>query len=226
MLAKLPKLLRSTGAPDQAELSRRLDEWASAAQHLLAGLRAGVAGLESRLTALAADVGEGGGATGAFAAPSPLAIGGANAEGTSEDLVRADHAHGMPDFGSGAGDVCEGGDARVRDDRGGAGLGDLLPAVEVFNQDIPPATAGSLDDEFTGSYSGWSEWRPGTVYADTITATSRSFEIEFTSSGTNILGLYKTAPAGSDYSIYAKVSVNSPSAGAQPVWVGLLLGEG
>src|SRR3972149_8328246 len=205
MLAKLPKLLRSTGAPDQAELSRRLDEWASAAQHLLAGLRAGVAGLESRLTALAADVGEGGGATGAFAAPSPLAIGGANAGGTSEDLVRADHAHGMPDFGTGAGDVCEGDDARLSDDRVAAGLrtastvvgvssstapsadqvlvatsstaaewaglGDLLPAVEVFNQDIPPATAGSLDDEFTGSYSGWSEWRPGAVFSDTITTT-------------------------------------------------------
>lgn len=46
-------------------------------------------------------------------APSTLAAGGSNTEGSSSSLARADHVHALPAYGTGSGTICQGNDTRL-----------------------------------------------------------------------------------------------------------------
>lgn len=45
--------------------------------------------------------------------PSDLTVGSSSQEGTATSLALSDHEHGLPPFGSGSGEFCEGNDARL-----------------------------------------------------------------------------------------------------------------
>lgn len=136
-LPRLPKLLQSSGAGSTPELTRRVDEWARSSQLLLAALRSGHGDLDARLRAVEAASGEGGSGSVAFGSPVGITIGGSNADGTSEDAARADHEHAIADFGTGSGDICEGDDARLSDDRTANAIRTATTVVSVSSAAAP-----------------------------------------------------------------------------------------
>jgi len=76
----------------------------------------------------------------------------------------------------------------------------------------PPATANALDDEFTGSLTGWSTWNPGSVTFSAQTKTDQQMLVLdcATVPGDRLVGIYKSAPTnpGRDYTyaFWSKVS--------------------
>ena len=76
----------------------------------------------------------------------------------------------------------------------------------------PPGTANALDDEFSGSLSGWSTWNAGSVTFSATTDTSREMLVLecATVPGDRLVGVYKAAPTASSgdyaYAFWSKVS--------------------
>lgn len=76
----------------------------------------------------------------------------------------------------------------------------------------PPSSANALDDEFSGSLSGWSTWNAGSVTFSAVTDTSKNIAILecATVPGDRLVGIYKAAPTnpGSnyEYAFWSKVS--------------------
>ena len=94
----------------------------------------------------------------------------------------------------------------------------------------PPGTANALDDEFTGSLSGWSTWNAGSVTFSATTQTAQQMLVLdcATVPGDRLVGIYKSAPTnpGSDYTyaFWSKVSWVSLDASDFPN-VGIFIAE-
>ena len=94
----------------------------------------------------------------------------------------------------------------------------------------PPGTANALDDEFSGSLSGWSTWNAGSVTFTATTAIPQQMLVLDcdTVPGDRLVGIYKAAPTASSgdytYAFWSKVSwvslddTNFPN-------VGIFIGE-
>lgn len=219
-LSPLPKALRSFDARDPAEGYRRIDAWAKGTQSLLQDLRDGNPDVLRRLDAL--EAGGGGVASVSYGPHTDLTVGGAGTDGVSTDVARADHVHGLPDFGTGAGDFAEG-------DHTHTGLGSTY--YDTWDPDAPPASAHSQNDECDGSSvaGAWSTFDPysGTA-AMTVTATPSRGYYQFTraaTSPTNIWGgLYRAVPSGSEWAIMGKFSFELVNASAASRFTGIGLG--
>jgi hypothetical protein len=76
--------------------------------------------------------------------------------------------------------------------------------------DAPPNTANSLDDEFSGSLSGWSTFDPGSSGFASTTTNNRLVLSQNTFSGDRNAGIYKNAPTASsgdyEYAFWTKAS--------------------
>jgi len=76
----------------------------------------------------------------------------------------------------------------------------------------PPGTANALDDEFSGSLSGWSTWNAGSVTFSAATQTAQEMLVLecATVPGDRLVGIYKAAPTASsgdyEYAFWSKVS--------------------
>ena len=92
---------------------------------------------------------------------------------------------------------------------GGGGGGTTYSQWDAM---APPATANALDDEFTGSLTGWSTWNPGSVTFSAQTKTDQQMLVLDcdTVPGDRLVGIYKSAPTnpGRDYTyaFWSKVS--------------------
>ena len=67
--------------------------------------------------------------------------------------------------------------------------------------DAPPNTANSLDDEFSGSLSGWSTFDPGSSGFASTTTNNRLVLSQNTFSGDRNAGIYKNAPTDRDWEL-------------------------
>jgi hypothetical protein len=94
----------------------------------------------------------------------------------------------------------------------------------------PPGTANALDDEFTGSLSGWSTWNAGSVTFSAQTQTAQQMLVLDcdTVPGDRLVGIYKAAPTASSgdytYAFWSKVSWVSLDASDYPN-VGIFIAE-
>lgn len=98
-----------------------------------------------------------------------------------------------------------------------------VAGTPIWNADLPPASAGTYDDEFrAGSLSGaWSVWNPGGVLGTSV----GDYGLRTTNgnaSGDNIAGIYKTLPAG-DFAFTTKVELSATINAFHSA--GLLLGQ-
>lgn len=92
----------------------------------------------------------GDGTSTSFGSPVGLTVGGSNVDGVATTVSHSDHEHELPDFGTSAGEFCEGNDSRLSDARtpsGAAGgqLGGTFPNPTV-NHGTTAATACAGDD--------------------------------------------------------------------------------
>ncbi len=217
-LPPLPKPLRAVGAPDAAELARRVDEWARDQQALSEALRSGNPSVLSRLDALEARPIGGGGGSVTFGSPVALTPGDATADGVSTDSVRADHVHGLPPFGDGAGEFCEGDDAR---------LNAVGTYSSIWMPDAEPVSPHADDDECAGSSiaGAWTDWDEGAYVTTTASAANKWYE--FTGTGNNATrwaGLYKAIP-NSIFSITGKFSWMTSSTANGALRIGVFCGD-
>lgn len=88
------------------------------------------------------------------AAPSTLAGGGSNTEGTATSLARSDHVHALPAYGTGSGTICQGNDSRLSDDRTASGLRSATTVVSVS-----AATAPSTGQALVATSSTAATWQ-------------------------------------------------------------------
>ncbi len=94
----------------------------------------------------------------------------------------------------------------------------------------PPSSSNALDDEFTGSLSGWSTWNAGSVTFSATTETAQQMLVLecATVPGDRLVGIYKAAPTASSgdytYAFWSKVSWVSLDASDFPN-VGIFIAE-
>lgn len=103
-----------------------------------------------------------------------------------------------------------GGYAARIDASGGGGGGTVLKTV--WMPDAPPASAGSIDDEFDAdSLSGsWTEFDPNSLLTATVDSGRNLLKlVQSTRSGDNLCGLYQTLPAG-DFTAWTRVTIQAP----------------
>jgi hypothetical protein len=94
------------------------------------------------------------------AAPSTLAAGGSNTEGTATSLARSDHVHALPAYGTGSGTICQGNDSRLSDDRTASGLRTATTVVA-----ISAATAPTSGQALVTTSSTLATWQTVAVLA-------------------------------------------------------------
>ena len=88
------------------------------------------------------------------AAPSTLAAGGSNTEGSATSLARSDHVHALPAYGTTSGTICQGNDSRLSDDRTASGLRTATTVVS-----ISAATAPSSGQALVATSSTIATWQ-------------------------------------------------------------------
>jgi len=102
---------------------------------------------------------------------------------------------------------------------GGGGSGGTT--FDYWMVDAPPNTANSLDDEFSGSLSGWSTFDPGSSGITSTTTNNRLVLNQGTFSGDKNAGLFKNAPTASSgdyqYAFWTKASWVSADATNFPI---------
>jgi len=86
--------------------------------------------------------------------PSTLTVGGSNTGGSATTLVRSDHLHGLPAFGTGSGNFCEGNDSRLSDDRTASALRSATTVVNVSSATAP--TTGQVLTATSSTTAVWS----------------------------------------------------------------------
>jgi len=79
----------------------------------------------------------------ATAAALALTVGGASAVGSAATLARSDHLHGLPPFGSSAGNLVEGVDPRLSNDRTASGVR-TASSVVVVSAAVAPSAGQAL----------------------------------------------------------------------------------
>jgi len=87
-----------------------------------------------------------------FGSPTGLQVGGANLDGVSTDVVRADHKHAFPAFGTTVGTLAQGNDSRFaidRDRRRVVGMEDYLVGTLSDPDDFATALQAAIDDAYT-----------------------------------------------------------------------------
>ena len=83
---------------------------------------------------------------------------------------------------------------------------------EQWDAMAPPSSSNALDDEFTGSLTGWSTWNAGSVTFSATTETAQKMLVLecATVPGDRLVGIYKSAPTASsgnyEYAFWSKVS--------------------
>jgi hypothetical protein len=88
------------------------------------------------------------------AAPSTLAAGGSNTEGSATSLARSDHVHALPAYGTTSGTFCQGNDSRLSDDRTASGLRSATTVVSISSATAP--TLGQVLAATSGTAAAWS----------------------------------------------------------------------
>ncbi len=110
---------------------------------------------------------------------------------------------------------------------GGGGVGATCSQRDGM---APPGTANALDDEFTGSLTGWSTFNAGSVTFSATTETAQQMLVLecATVPGDRLVGIYKAAPTASSgdytYAFWSKVSWVSLDASDFPN-VGIFIAE-
>ena len=103
----------------------------------------------------------------------------------------------------------------------GDGEGSGGTTFNYWMVDAPPGTANSLDDEFSGSLSGWSTFDPGSSGITSTTTNNRLVLNQGTFSGDKNAGLFKNAPTASSgdyqYAFWTKASWVSADATNFPI---------
>tara|TARA_A100001515_G_scaffold142428_1_gene141221 strand:- start:2234 stop:3241 length:1008 start_codon:yes stop_codon:yes gene_type:complete len=166
-----------------------------------AGENVAISGNGSTLTISSTAAGGGGGGGNAFATASV----------SGEDNILANSSSGSITFAAGSGislaTNASTDTLTITATGGGGGT-----TFKQWDAMAPPSTANALDDEFSGSLSGWSTWNAGSVTFSATTDTTREMlVIECdTVPGDRLVGIYKAAPTASSgdytYAFWSKVS--------------------
>lgn len=155
-----------------------------------------------------------------FGSPDALTVGGGNVDGASGTFADAEHKHSLPPFGAGAGEFCEGNDAR---------LIDTASYCSKYDVDAPPEVPHAGDDECLGVVidPGWTVWDSGIYGTFSADPDRKQYEMNGIGNGsTRWMGLYKANPTvGPPWTMYARLSLAMTGTAIGAARIGIMVGD-